>query len=224
MKENPPISTSKAVIEYLVEQFPECFKLEGDSRPLKIGIFDDLIKRCEDDERLSKTKLRSALRLYTSSWRYLRSVKAGVQRVDLDGKDAGLVDQEHQEHAQQLLQESQARVKEKKAQHVAKSKLDASKARKHKSTESARSNHQGKPESKPLQRRPKQSQPQQRGTKVAAKPLVSVGSVFVGDSVQVKVGRLPVSGIIVGLERSEAQVQLQSGMTVRVPVADLFRA
>ncbi len=35
---------------------------------------------------LSKTQLRSALRLYTSSWRYLYGVKPGATRVDLDGK------------------------------------------------------------------------------------------------------------------------------------------
>ncbi len=37
---------------------------------------------------LSKTQLRSALRLYTSSWRYLYGVKPGATRVDLTATHA----------------------------------------------------------------------------------------------------------------------------------------
>lgn len=48
---------------------------------------------------LSKTQLRSALRLYTSSWRYLYCVKPGATRVDLDGNPCGELEEQHVEHA-----------------------------------------------------------------------------------------------------------------------------
>jgi sRNA-binding protein len=50
--------------------------------------------------------LRSALRQYTSSWRYLHGLKAGQARVDLDGNPGELLTEEHIEHAKQALKES----------------------------------------------------------------------------------------------------------------------
>ncbi|YAF37316.1 ProQ/FINO family protein [Klebsiella pneumoniae] len=50
---------------------------------------------------LSKTQLRAALRLYTSSWRYLYGVKAGAIRVDLDGNPCGELEEQHIAHARQ---------------------------------------------------------------------------------------------------------------------------
>jgi sRNA-binding protein len=52
---------------------------------------------------LSKTQLRSALRLYTSSWRYLYGIKPGATRVDLDGNPCGELDEQHVEHARKQL-------------------------------------------------------------------------------------------------------------------------
>lgn len=82
MENQPKLNSSKEVIAFLAERFPLCFSAEGEARPLKIGIFQDLVERVQGEENLSKTQLRSALRLYTSSWRYLYGVKVGAQRVD----------------------------------------------------------------------------------------------------------------------------------------------
>ena len=71
MENQQKFSNSKEVIAYLVETFPKCFSLEGEVKPLKIGIFQELSERLKDDERVSKTLLRSSLRHYTNSWRYL---------------------------------------------------------------------------------------------------------------------------------------------------------
>jgi ProP effector len=59
---------------------------------------------------LSKTQLRAALRLYTSSWRYLYGVKPGAVRVDLDGNPCGELEEQHVAHARQQLEEAKARV------------------------------------------------------------------------------------------------------------------
>ena len=56
------LASSKAVIAYLAEQFPQCFSASGEAKPLKIGIFEDLATRMEGDPKVSKTRLRSALR------------------------------------------------------------------------------------------------------------------------------------------------------------------
>ena len=55
---------------------------EGEARPLKIGIFRDIVSRITEEDGISKTQLRTALRVYTSSWRYLYGVKEGAKRVD----------------------------------------------------------------------------------------------------------------------------------------------
>ena len=75
MENQPKLNSSKEVIAFLAERFPHCFSAEGEARPLKIGIFQDLVDRVAGEMNLSKTQLRSALRLYTSSWRYLYGVK-----------------------------------------------------------------------------------------------------------------------------------------------------
>lgn len=68
MENQPKLNSSKEVIAFLAERFPHCFSAEGEARPLKIGIFQDLVERVGGEMNLSKTQLRSALRLYTSSW------------------------------------------------------------------------------------------------------------------------------------------------------------
>ena len=98
MENQPKLNSSKEVIAFLAERFPQCFSAEGEARPLKIGIFQDLVARVEGEMNLSKTQLRSALRLYTSSWRYLYGIKLGATRVDLDGNPCGELDEQHVEH------------------------------------------------------------------------------------------------------------------------------
>ena len=113
--DNPQkFSNSKEVIGFLVEQFPACFSNKGDAKPLKIGIFQDLAERLENEERVSKTLLRSSLRHYTNSWRYLHSIKKGAQRIDLDGKNIAAIEDEHVEHAKKQLDESKAKVAQKR--------------------------------------------------------------------------------------------------------------
>lgn len=67
MENQPKLNSSKEVIAFLAERFPHCFSAEGEARPLKIGIFQDLVDRVAGEMNLSKTQLRSALRLYTSA-------------------------------------------------------------------------------------------------------------------------------------------------------------
>lgn len=60
MENQPKLNSSKEVIAFLAERFPHCFSAEGEARPLKIGIFQDLVDRVAGEMNLSKTQLRSA--------------------------------------------------------------------------------------------------------------------------------------------------------------------
>lgn len=122
MENQPKLNSSKEVIAFLAERFPHCFSAEGEARPLKIGIFQDLVERVGGEMNLSKTQLRSALRLYTSSWRYLYGVKPGATRVDLDGNPCGELEEQHVEHARKQLEEAKARVQAQRARRAASEK------------------------------------------------------------------------------------------------------
>ena len=110
------LTSNKEIIAYLAEKFPLCFILEGEAKPLKIGLFQDLAKALQDDERVSKTQLRHALRQYTSNWRYLHGCREGAVRVDLYGEAAGVIEAEHATHAAEQLAEAKAELAAKKAQ------------------------------------------------------------------------------------------------------------
>lgn len=47
MENQPKLNSSKEVIAFLAERFPLCFSAEGEARPLKIGIFQDLVERVQ---------------------------------------------------------------------------------------------------------------------------------------------------------------------------------
>lgn len=72
------------------------FQWAKPKRPLKVGIFEDLI---EAHPTLSKTRLKRLLRDYTSTYRYVRLVSQKVPRVDLSGSFAGNVTDYEQEQA-----------------------------------------------------------------------------------------------------------------------------
>ena len=203
MENTEKLKNSKEIVAYLVEKFPACFVAEGEAKPLKIGIFQDLAERLADDARVSKTMLRSALRQYTSSWRYLHGLKAGQARVDLDGNPGELLTEEHIEHAKQALKESKERVfasrrtntKEEKAKQPrrpAPRKADAA----------AKSD---KPKAAPK-------------APVADAPLVKVdaANLKVDQGVRVVLGKSPVPATIKEVTKDDVQVQLQTGMMLRV--------
>ncbi len=183
MENTEKLKSSKELIAYLSECFPACFIAEGEAKPLKIGIFQDLAARLVDDPKVSKTLLRSALRQYTSSWRYLHGLKVGAERVDLDGQPCGVLSEEHIEHAKLALKESKDKV-----------------------FASRRQNDGGKPEGK---RRP---------AKPKARPKLDPASLTPGQAVKVVLGKAPVAANIKEVTRDDVQVELSTGMLVRVKI------
>lgn len=112
--ENREKLTNKAVLVYLAEKFPRCFVLEGEAKPLKINIFQDLVKALDGDNTVSRTQLRQVLRIYTTNWRYLYGCREGAERIDLDGNPCGILETEHVVFAQTQLAEAKAKMAKKR--------------------------------------------------------------------------------------------------------------
>lgn len=86
----------------LTELFPRCFAGKRQpKRPLKINIHLDILER---QPLLLRRHVRLALADYTGGATYLREMIVGAERIDLDGKPAGIVTAEAAEMAIQSLQ------------------------------------------------------------------------------------------------------------------------
>lgn len=205
MENTEKLKNSKEIVAYLVEKFPACFIAEGEAKPLKIGIFQDLAARLADDDRVSKTMLRSALRQYTSSWRYLHGLKAGQARVDLDGNPGELLTEEHIEHAKQALKESKERVFASRRTNT-KEKEDKPKQPRRPAPRKADAARADKPKAAP------------KAAPVSDAPLVKVdaATLKVEQAVRVVLGKSPVPATIKEVTKDDVQVQLQTGMMLRV--------
>ncbi len=227
MENQPKLNSSKEVIAFLSERFPHCFSAEGEARPLKIGIFQDLVARVEGEMNLSKTQLRSALRLYTSSWRYLYGIKAGATRVDLDGNPCGVLDEQHVEHARKQLEEAKARVQAQRAEQQAKKREAAIAAGE---TEEA-PRRERKP--RPALRRKENSERKPRTDKPAAKPqrapreerhtpVSDLSALTVGQNLKVKAGNNAMDATVLEITKDGVRVQLTSGMSMIVRAEHLM--
>jgi len=204
--DNPEkFSDTKQVIKFLSESFPNCFSIEGDAKPLKIGIFKDLAEKLEEEPRLSKTLLRASLRHYTNSWRYLYSVKEGADRVGLDGEADAKVEKDHEEHAQQQLKSSKEKFAERKKQE------QEAKGKPVKKNYKNKSNQDGKPRTdKAKLKHDRKPKPGPRPEKLSEADLVP------GTQVTVKIGRAPMPASIVEIAKDGIQVALESGMQMKV--------
>ena len=98
-------------VGYLTRQYPACFYRDsGLRRPLKKDIQDDL-----QNENESAIDVEAAISFYTRNWDYLACLQAGAERVDLDGKKAGVVTEQEALAARKQLFDERQKVKEKRA-------------------------------------------------------------------------------------------------------------
>ncbi|WHT00498.1 RNA chaperone ProQ [Pantoea sp. SGAir0180] len=227
MENQPKLNSSKEVISFLAERFPHCFSAEGEARPLKIGIFQDLVERVQGEMNLSKTQLRSALRLYTSSWRYLYGIKAGATRVDLDGNPCGVLDEQHVEHARKQLEDAKARVQAQRDQQRA-ARREAGEGeegasaprrpRKPAPRKAAEGDAARKPRPQSAER-PTASQhrkPAPRPELQQAKPITDTSTLQPGQSIKVKAGKSAMDATVLEVSKDGVRVQLASGMAMIV--------
>ncbi|MBY8081201.1 RNA chaperone ProQ [Vibrio fluvialis] len=207
MENTEKLKNSKEVIAYIAECFPNCFTLEGEAKPLKIGIFQDLAERLSEDSKVSKTQLRAALRQYTSSWRYLHGVKAGAVRVDLDGNACGVLEEQHVEHAKAALAESKARVDARRKEQGKKVREDA----------------KAKPKAakKPQARRPQPKAAPKADKKPVETRALTADELNVGKEVNVNMGKGNMAATIVEINKEDVRVQLGNGLQMVVKAEHL---
>lgn len=205
MTEIQKLTNNKEIIAYLAEKFPLCFSLEGEAKPLKIGLFQDLAEALANDEKVSKTQLRQALRQYTSNWRYLHGCRAGAVRVDLNGEPAGILEQEHVEHAAAKLAEAKAKVAERRAVEKANKKRSVHRS----ANKSENKKSAGKKFSKPRQ---------------VEQIFVNVDltNLQKGDVVRVKAGDKTTKAEILEVVKEGARVELENGLILTVSADRLF--
>jgi len=86
-----PVDPVVLTIAKLQKRFPQAFpKNPAPKVPLKIGIFEDLMKHAQE-LALSEAELRDALRTWCRGSRYWACLVEGAARVDLTGGEAGNV-------------------------------------------------------------------------------------------------------------------------------------
>ncbi len=218
MENQPKLNSSKEVIAFLAQHFPQCFCIEGEAKPLKIGIFQDIVERVPGDSAISKTQLRSALRLYTSSWRYLHGIKAGATRVDLDGNACGELDEQHVEHARKQLEEAKARVQAHRAQQRAR-KVEAgeepAEARKPRKPAPRKAASDETPR-KPREHAKKTAAPRAPQTVESRKPVTDTSVLQAGQAIKVKAGQSAMDATVLEVSKEGVRVQLSSGMAMIV--------
>ncbi|MBS0056466.1 RNA chaperone ProQ [Yersinia sp. Marseille-Q3913] len=230
MENQPKLNSSKEVIAFLAERFPLCFTAEGEARPLKIGIFQDLVERVQGEENLSKTQLRSALRLYTSSWRYLYGVKVGAERVDLDGNPCGVLEEQHVEHARKQLEEAKARVQAQRAEQQAKKREAAiaagetpeprrprpagKKPAPRREAGAAVENRKPRQSPRPPQARP--PRPQAEENQPRPVPVTDISKLQIGQEIKVRAGKSAMEATVLEIAKDGVRVQLSSGLAMIV--------
>ena len=212
-EETQKLSNNKEIIAYLAEKFPLCFSLEGEAKPIKIGLFQDLAEALKDDPKVSKTQLRYALRQYTSNWRYLHGCKKGAVRVDLQGNPAGVLEQEHVQHAAQQLADAKAKLAEKRAAEKAANPKANKKRPPRKQNENNRQHI--KPTNKTFVK------------KTQFKPKVELNSIDFaslqeGSKVKVKVGDNAKNAVVLEVVKDSAKVELENGLVISVTPDRLF--
>ena len=226
MENQPKLNSSKDVIAFLAERFPLCFTTEGDTRPLNIGIFQDLVTRVSETDSVSKTQLRSALRLYTSSWRYLYGIKLGAQRVDLDGNPCGELEQQHVDHARKQLEEAKARVQAQRAEQQAERRAagettDQPARQRKPAPRRERPAADGAPR-QPRATAPRASAPRQpkAATERAPQPqrvnVTDITALKIGQEIKVRAGKDAMDATVLEIAKGEVRVQLASGLAMIV--------
>ncbi|WP_290911260.1 ProQ/FINO family protein, partial [Halomonas sp.] len=93
----------QALLAEWYRRYPAAF-FKGHTRPLKVGIHEELAAREPWPEKL----VRRALACYVNLPRYLKAVREGAERIDLAGQPAGVVDAQAAEHARKKLERLQA--------------------------------------------------------------------------------------------------------------------
>lgn len=110
-----PAPSPQALLKEWYGRYDSAF-FKGHTQPLKVGIHEDLVAAEPWPEKL----VRRALACYVNLPRYLKAVRHGAQRIDLEGQPSGSVDEGAADHAKRKLERLQTeRRSKRKATRVA---------------------------------------------------------------------------------------------------------
>lgn len=202
----------KEALELLYQHFPKAFIKEGDCKPLKVGILEDLKPLIAGIEGLSISKVRAAVRIYTTRLRYFYAVREGVMRIDLNGNEVEPVTAEHAEYARTRFSEINAKRRPPKPK-----KPKAGPARPGAKVAGARTGGRGRPENG--RGRPNNNnRPQRRYTPAKESDIRAGRRVYVSTNrnyVQATVSE----GLRGG---TNVNVTLYNGLPVNIPLSQVF--
>jgi sRNA-binding protein len=92
-------------VRYLASQYPACFFVDPHARrPLKQDIEADLLADGVQEEVVT------AVQFYIRNFGYQRALQAGVERMDLNGKRAGVVTETEQRMAEKQIREVKEQI------------------------------------------------------------------------------------------------------------------
>lgn len=94
-----PAPLSPADPLQLAERYPACFNWQN-PQPLKLGLHRELMATDFQDSGMKLADLKRAMARYCNRPRYLKALRAGVPRIDLQGQPAGVVTDEEVAMAQ----------------------------------------------------------------------------------------------------------------------------
>lgn len=94
-----------------METLSATFAVFRDCQPLAIGIHKTIKARLPE---IDEGALRTALKRYTASTKYLKAIANGKKRSDLDGNPAGEVTAEQRQQALETIKERFRKVAERK--------------------------------------------------------------------------------------------------------------
>ena len=105
VNDKPPQNTNSIAelsktLSMLVDQFPAVFASKAHSKPLKIGILEDL-RACYP--HISKKHFRLVLSHYTGHTSYQNALLNSKDRYDLQGHPCGVVTEKQRELARQKI-------------------------------------------------------------------------------------------------------------------------
>lgn len=237
------LKVNKEIIAFLAKEFPNCFSLEGEAKPLKVGIFQDMVEQEIISQKYSKTLLRAALRYYTMTWRYLSSIKEGSVRVDLHGAESGILDASHVEHAQTQLQEAKKKVQARKAEKAKQASNNKTKTAD--ATNKLSRDKKAKEVHKPIQKQAKKIANPPKSSKISTlsdrqdntsdkkdndKAVLVTGNIsnldittlYVGQKVQIMLAKTRTEAEITEIMKDNVRVNLSSGLSLSVGLEHIY--
>ena len=79
------------VLKLLCQKFPKAFDLKV-QKPLKIGIYQDVLKAFEDNPEITPENLATAIRYYSEGFRYQINIVIGLHRINLEGENVSIIE------------------------------------------------------------------------------------------------------------------------------------